>query len=78
MKCANVPQCLDERRMELACEWGERYNDLIRCGLAERIIGSKGWTPAKTYLPVPTAQIDVSRELKDEPIATLEEALANN
>ena len=72
-----VDQILDERRMELACEWGERYNDLIRCGLAEKLIGPKGWTPAKTYLPVPSAQIDVSRELKEEPFATLQEALDN-
>ena len=27
---ATVDQILDERRMELVCEWGERYNDLIR------------------------------------------------
>ena len=71
-----IDQILDERRMELACEWGERYNDLIRCGLAERLIGSRGWTPAKTYLPVPSAQIDIASELKEEPISSLEEALS--
>ena len=27
-------QIIDERRMELCCEWGERYNDLVRTGKA--------------------------------------------
>lgn len=29
-------QVIDERRMELVCEWGERYNDLVRTGLAKQ------------------------------------------
>ena len=45
---ATVDQILDERRMELVCEWGERYNDLIRTGKAASVLGSKGWTEDKT------------------------------
>ena len=35
-------QVIDERRMELVCEWGERYNDLVRTGLAKTEL--KGWS----------------------------------
>lgn len=38
-------QVIDERRMELVCEWGERYNDLVRTGLAKTEL--KGWSEDK-------------------------------
>ena len=47
-------QVLDERRMELLCEWGERYNDLVRTGLAATAL--TGWTKDKQYLPLPFNQ----------------------
>lgn len=63
-----VDQILDERRMELCCEWGERYNDLIRTGKAAEVLGSKGWTADKTYYPLPFDQITDNPDLKNEPI----------
>ena len=62
-----VDQILDERRMELAGEWGERYNDLVRTGKAASVLGSMGWTEDKTYYPVPFAQLSDVPALKNEP-----------
>lgn len=63
-----VDQILDERRMELCCEWGERYNDLVRTGKAEQVLGPKGWTADKTYYPIPFAQLTDNPNLAKEPI----------
>lgn len=63
-----VDQILDERRMELCCEWGERYNDLIRTGKAAEVLGPKGWTVEKTYYPLPLDQITNNTDLKNDPI----------
>lgn len=65
---ATVEQILDERRMELVCEWGERYNDLIRTGNATSVLGSKGWTAEKTYYPIPYEQLSDIPSLKNEPV----------
>lgn len=62
-----VDQILDERRMELVCEWGERYNDLVRTGKAATVLASKGWTVDKTYYPIPYEQITNIPSLKNEP-----------
>lgn len=61
-------QVIDERRMELVCEWGERYNDLCRTGLATTEL--KGWSKDKEFLPLPFNQYtqiaDLLLEPKDE------------
>lgn len=62
-----VDQILDERRMELICEWGERYNDLCRTGKAAEVLGPKGWTKDKQYLPIPYAQLTTVPALANEP-----------
>lgn len=64
-----VDQILDERRMELCCEWGERYNDLVRTGKAEAVLGPKGWTKDKTYYPVPFEQLSNNPDLAVTPIS---------
>lgn len=66
-----VDQILDERRMELCCEFGERYADLVRTGKAESVLGPRGWTPDKTYFPIPQSQIDLAADLLKEPYTTL-------
>ncbi len=58
---------LDERRMEFAVEWGERFNDLVRTGKAESVLGSRGYTSAKQYYPIPTGAIANAPDLELEP-----------
>lgn len=64
---ATIEQILDERRMELVCEWGERYNDLVRTGLAASVLGPKGWTADKTYYPLPYEQVSNIPSLSNDP-----------
>lgn len=59
---------LDERRMELCSEWCNRYVDLVRTGKATTVLGSKGWTEAKTYWPIPSNQLDDLSDLLLDPI----------
>ena len=76
---------LDERRMELAGEWGERYMDLVRTGKAATVLNEtevdenpgdnyivvKGWTEDKTYYPIPPTQIENAPALANEPLTEL-------
>lgn len=59
---------IDERRMELCCEWGTRYADILRYGLAEKLLGSNGWTPEKAYYPLPAEQLNVAPDLELPPM----------
>lgn len=65
-----VNQVLDERRMELFFEWGERYTDLLRTGLAATELKELNWTEENQYFPVPFNQYtqipDLLLEPKDE------------
>ncbi len=48
-------QIIDERRMELCCEWGEHYNDLVRTGKAATELvglGSTGEGSLSHYLSI--------------------------
>lgn len=63
-----LEQILDERRMEFVCEWGDRYNDLIRTGKAAATLASKGWTADKTYYPIPYEQLSNIPSLKNPPV----------
>ncbi|MCD8182888.1 MAG: RagB/SusD family nutrient uptake outer membrane protein [Bacteroides sp.] len=65
---ATLADVLDERRMELCCEWGVRYTDLVRTGEAATVLGPKGWTVDKTYWSLPSNQLDDLPDLKLEPI----------
>ena len=60
-----VDQVLDERRMELVCEWGERYNDLIRTGLAASVLS--GWNEGVKYYPLPLTQVQTVPTLSNDP-----------
>ena len=65
MSNVTAEQILDERRMELVCEWGERYNDLIRTGLAASVL--TGWNEGVKYYPLPLTQLQTVPTLKNEP-----------
>lgn len=58
-------QIIDERRMELCCEWGERYNDLVRTGKAATEL--KGWSEDKALIPLPFKQITDTPDLLKDP-----------
>lgn len=59
-------QILDERRMELCCEWGERYNDLVRTGKAATEL--VGWSKEKALMPLPFNQTSTIPDLLKDPI----------
>jgi hypothetical protein len=50
-----------ERRVELAMEYGDRFFDLVRQGRAASVLASKGFTAGKNELmPIPLSQITLS------------------
>lgn len=58
-----LEQILEERQVELACEWGERYFDLIRTDRAEGTL--PGFVKGQSeYYPIPQEQIDLNPNLK--------------
>lgn len=75
-----IDDILDERRMELAGEWGERYMDLVRTGKAATVLNEgadpdesdnyiivNGWSEDKTYYPIPLTQIENAPDLNNPP-----------
>lgn len=60
---ATLEQVLDERRAELAMEWGERFYDLVRTDKAAATL--PGFVKGQSeYYPVPQNQIDLNPNLK--------------
>lgn len=58
-----LDQILEERSIELAGEWGERFYDLVRTGKAEGTLN--GFVAGKSeFYPVPQAQIDLNPNLR--------------
>lgn len=51
--------------MELCCEWGERYNDLVRTGKAATEL--KGWSKEKALMPLPFNQTSTIPDLLKDP-----------
>ena len=56
-------QCLlaveQERRVELFCEWGHRWLDLVRTGRANTLLPTlkPAWTATDTLYPIPSSEI---------------------
>lgn len=58
-----LDQILEERQVEFACEWGERYFDLLRTDKAS--IELPGFTKGKSeYYPIPQEQINLNPNLQ--------------
>ena len=73
---ATIDDILDERRMELCSEWGLRYIDLVRTGLADQVLNSPNlirdqasgeWTTDKAWWPVPGLQLVNLPDLAKDP-----------
>ena len=63
IKGATIDQILEERQVELALEWGERYYDLVRTDRAASEL--PGFKKGETeYFPIPLNQIDLNPNLK--------------
>lgn len=61
---ATLDDVLDERRVEFALEWGERFFDLVRTGQAAAIL--RGFVAGQSeYYPIPQNQIDLNENLAD-------------
>lgn len=58
---ATLQQILDERDMELALEWGDRFYDLVRTGKAAQVLPN--YTDAVRFYPIPRSQIDLNPNL---------------
>ncbi|MNT02261.1 SusD family protein [compost metagenome] len=59
---ATLQNVLDERRAELAIEWGERFFDLVRTDQAQTLL--PGFTKGKSeFYPIPQRQKDLNPNL---------------
>jgi len=58
-------QVMNEKFAELACEWGDRYYDMVRLGKYDELNydGRTGFSASKIFLPYPIAQTDVLPQL---------------
>jgi hypothetical protein len=60
---------LHERQVELVAEWGHRWLDLKRTGMADAVLGSEkpGWVGYDTLYPIPAQQLTANPALVQNP-----------
>ena len=58
-RTATLDNLLDEYRLEFAME-GHRFFDLVRFDKADAVLGARGYSALKRYLPIPQTEIDRS------------------
>jgi hypothetical protein len=60
---------MHERQVELFTEWGNRWFDLKRTGMADAVLGTEktGWQPYAALYPVPHAQVLLDGLLSQNP-----------
>jgi hypothetical protein len=60
---------LHERQVELVAEWGHRWLDLKRVGMADAVFGSEkpGWVGTDTLYPIPAAELTANPKLVQNP-----------
>lgn len=57
-KEALLTAIMHERQVELFCEWGNRWFDLKRRGIADAVLGSKsGWQSTDALYPIPLNEL---------------------
>jgi hypothetical protein len=58
-----------ERRVELFCEWGNRWFDLKRTGTAAAVLGAEktGYSANAALYPLPQTQIQLDNQLTQNP-----------
>jgi hypothetical protein len=60
---------LHERQVELVAEWGHRWLDLKRTGMADAVLGSEkpGWVGTDTLYPIPAQELTANPKLVQNP-----------
>ncbi len=60
---------LHERQVELVAEWGHRWLDLKRMGMADAVLGSEkpGWVGTDTLYPIPAQELGANPKLVQNP-----------
>jgi len=60
---------MQERRTELFCEWGNRWYDLKRTGMADQVLGKEksGWKSSDVLYPIPLSEIQKNPALTQNP-----------
>jgi hypothetical protein len=60
---------LHERQVELVAEWGHRWLDLKRMGMANAVLGGEkpGWVGTDTLYPIPAAELTANPRLVQNP-----------
>jgi hypothetical protein len=58
-----------ERQIELVAEWGHRWLDLKRTGMADGVLGSEkpGWVGTDTLYPIPAGELTANPKLVQNP-----------
>ncbi len=58
-----------ERQVELVAEWGHRWLDLKRTGMADAVLGSEkpGWVGTDTLYPIPAGELTANPKLVQNP-----------
>ena len=65
-----VSAIIQERRVELFAEWGNRWLDLKRLGLANSVLGlvkGTNWQETDALFPIPFAEIEINNLLNQNP-----------
>lgn len=68
-KASILAAILRERQVELFTEWGSRWFDLKRMGLASTVLGAEkpNWNPTDTLYPIPNTQRQLNNLLLQNP-----------
>jgi hypothetical protein len=68
-QAALLSAIMHERQVELFCEWGNRWLDLVRTGTAANVLNAEkgGFQPYMTLYPLPNTQLETNNLLTQNP-----------